>query len=357
MDRIGKALDRAREQRLARQAGTTGDLVGQEGHGRGPEQLSEHRKERPPENYSEGVSEQGFDKAREAVANGSNGALRSPVEYASEVASGSAAESSAGAGAQIEGGATGAGSTQPPSPLAASVPDTQGGNEKTKIQAVSPERLRENRVVAGLARDAEADIFRMLRAQVLKRLTAVGGRTLGVTSASPQEGKSLTAANLAVSLAMDVNHTVLLVDLDLRHPGIAKYFDLQKNLGLSDYLFGKATLSDCLVNPGVERLVVLPAGRALHNSSEILSSPDMIALINELKARYPDRLVLFDLPPMLSSDDTMVVMPHIESVLLVVQEGRSSADDVRRTLKSLSGYNILGTVLNQSSEEKYHPYY
>lgn len=229
--------------------------------------------------------------------------------------------------------------------------------EKTKVRPVAPESLREKRIVAGSAHDSEADLFRMLRAQVLQRLSATDGRTFGISSPNPEEGKTFVAVNLAISLAMDINHTVLLVDLDLRRPSVADYFDLKVDQGLSDYLFNRAELSDCLVNPGIERLVLLPVGKALHNSSETLASPRMMTLAQELKEKYPDRIVIYDLPPLLTSDDTMVFLPHIDATLLVVQEGSTCVDDIDRSLDLLDREKLLGTVLNQSSERTSNPYY
>ncbi len=229
--------------------------------------------------------------------------------------------------------------------------------DKTRVHNVTAAFLRERRVVTATLRDPHADRFRMLRAQVLQRLDSCAGSTLGVCSPNPQEGKTLTAVNLAVSLAMDVNHTVLLVDLDLRQPSLSEYFGLNDNFGLSDYLSGQSELSDCLVNPGITRLVLLPAGRALHNSSEMLSSPKMVQLAQELKTRYPDRLVIYDLPPLLASDDSMVFLPQIDASLLVVQEGKTRAGEIRRALDLLGDSNLLGTVLNQSTTDNRHPNY
>ncbi len=222
--------------------------------------------------------------------------------------------------------------------------------EKTRIEKVPLNTLRENRVVAGLSQSSEADLFRVLRTQVLQRLSAQGDNTLGVTSPNPAEGKSLVAVNLAVSLALDVNRTVLLVDVDLRRPSIPDFFGLKVGRGLSDYLFDRAPLSDCLINPGIERLVLLPAGKAVRNSSEALSSPSMVDLARELKARYPDRLVIYDMPPLLASDDSLVFLPQIDATLLVVQEGKTRTEDIQRALDLLHGGNLLGTVLNRSAE-------
>jgi protein-tyrosine kinase len=245
------------------------------------------------------------------------------------------------------------GAPRPAAPLASATmppPLASGGSPVTRVIPVSPAMLRENRVIAGFVQDPRADLFRMLRAQVLQGLAAVGGTTLGICSPNPGEGKTTIGANLAVSLAMDANHTVLLVDLDLRQPKLSECFGLAPQIGMNDYLFDGAPLSECLVNPGIDRLVLLPAGRPLSNSSEALTSPQMVSLARELKARYPDRLVIYDLPPLLASDDALVFLPLIDATLLIVSEGLTNAGDVRRAVELLDDRKLLGTVLNRSSE-------
>ncbi len=241
-------------------------------------------------------------------------------------------------------------------PVAAATPSPSSGEPMTRVAPVPESTLRDHRVIAGFAQDSRADLFRMLRAQVTQRLAATGGTTLGICSPNPEEGKTLIAANLAVSMAMDANHTVLLVDLDLRHPKLAEMFGLSAETGMSDYLFDGAPLSDCLVNPGIDRLVLLPAGRALNNSSEALSSPQMVNLAKELKARYPDRFVIYDLPPLLSTDDALVFLPQIDATLLIVCEGLTRSGDVQRAIELLDERKLLGTVLNRSSSANLRPY-
>ena len=158
-------------------------------------------------------------------------------------------------------------------------------------------------------------------------------------------------------MALDPNYTVLLVDLDLRRPKLATYFGLNTDKGLSDYLIGDASLSDCLINPGLERLVIMPGGKPLYSSSEALASQKMRSLASEFKSRYTDRVVIYDLPPLLASDDSLVFLPQLDATLLVVQDGKTKAGDIQRAMELLEGCNLLGTVLNKSSEGEQHPYY
>jgi Mrp family chromosome partitioning ATPase len=219
---------------------------------------------------------------------------------------------------------------------------------RTRTTALSPRTLIENRIIAGFENRAEADLYRMLRTQVSQRLSRLGGTTLAVSSAHRGEGKTVTAVNLAISLSMDVNHTVLLVDLDLRAPSVSTVLGLKAELGLESYLTGAAEVADCLVNPGMDRLVVLPTLAPVHGSSEILASPRMASLAQELRGRYPDRLIIYDLPPLLAADDSLVFMEHVDGLLLVVEHGATRSQELERILSMIDGKKLIGTVLNKA---------
>ncbi len=221
---------------------------------------------------------------------------------------------------------------------------------KTRIVKTDPDLLLEKRVVASLENNVIADAYKVLRTQVLHRMHANNWSSLVITSPTEGNGKSLTAVNLAVSLAREVNHTVLLVDLDLRKPTIRDYFLKEGGYGISDYLNHDVPLSEILVNPDIERLVVLPGNEAFPHSSEMLSSPKMVRLAEELKTRYPSRIVLIDMPPMLACDDVLAFAPYVDAVLLVVADGETREDHLQRAVHLLEGTEICGIVLNKSRE-------
>jgi len=210
--------------------------------------------------------------------------------------------------------------------------------------------LESNRIVARLTRDINADVFRILRTKILQQMSRLGATTLAVTSPNYGDGKTTVAINLAMSLALDVKQTVLLVDLDLRNPSIHRFLGLAPEIGLTDYFTGEASVPDCLIRPEIERLMVLPIVTPLDNSSEILGTPKMAALAHELKTRYADRIVIYDMPPVLAQDDTIAFLPLIDAVLLVVRDGVTVSDDVRQCMSVLSGPTLIGTVLNNSVE-------
>jgi len=223
----------------------------------------------------------------------------------------------------------------------------------THTQTFEPDfaLLRQNRVLIGSENDQATRAIKMLRTQVLQRMVANGWNALAITSPGPGQGKTLTAVNLAISLAREVNYSVLLVDLDFHNPSVHRYFGYRPEAGLDDYLRESVELPQLLFNPGIQHLVVLPTKAPLPNSSEMLSSPQMHALVAELKNRYPSRFVLFDLPPILSVDDALSFAPYVDAALLVIEEGVTSKDEIAHALDLLRKTQILGTVLNKSSAQ------
>jgi capsular exopolysaccharide synthesis family protein len=191
--------------------------------------------------------------------------------------------------------------------------------------------------------------YKMLRTQVLQRMVAKGWNTLAITSPALGDGKSLTAINLAISLARELHHTVLLVDLDLRNPTVHTYLGITPEHGIDDFLVRGVPLSEVLLHPGIDRLVVLPVRAPIKNSSEVLASPRMGALVDELKTRYRSRFVLFDLPPVLAADDALSFAPHVDCVLLVAREGKTTRDELQHALELLKDVSVLGTVLNAAA--------
>lgn len=227
---------------------------------------------------------------------------------------------------------------------------------ETRTVPLSPEVADEKRLVANAEDGTMADAYRILRTRVLQRMRANDWRSLAVTSMTEHNGKTLTAVNLAISMAKEVNHTVLLVDLDLRRPNVGRCFFQDPAPGLSDHLLRGLPLNQILFNPGIERLVVLPGNEPLANSSEMLSSPAMARLIQDLKARYESRYIVFDMPTLLATDDVLTFLPQTDGVLLVIEEGRTLRQELTRVPELLQGTNLIGTVLNKSVGPVYKYY-
>lgn len=226
---------------------------------------------------------------------------------------------------------------------------------RTKVETVDLKTLRKNKIISLFQEDGITDQIKTLRTQILMKLREVGGNTILVTSANPSEGKTFTAINLGVSIAQELDRTVLIVDADLRNPSVHHYdfandfFGIHISEGLAHYLMGQVEVADILLNPGIEKLTILPGGRPLPNSAEVLGSPRMESLIKEMKSRYrSDRVIIFDSPAILVCPDPLVLASFVDGILLVVEEERTTAADLKRCMELLKDRLILGAVLNKS---------
>jgi protein-tyrosine kinase len=240
-------------------------------------------------------------------------------------------------------------------PPAPAVPD-QIVYTHTRSLEIPAAVLREKRIVEGFDSGPFVDAIKILRTQVTHRVREKGWNVIGVTSPGNFEGKTLTAVNLAVSMAMDVTQSVLLVDANLQRPTIHDMFDLGPCRGLADYLLDDVPIEKLLVHPGIGRFVLLPGGRSVPHSVEALTSPKMIALVDEFKHRYPSRMIMIDLPPLLHTSDVLAFAPYVDALLLVVEEGRTQTEDLERALSLVKDSTpVLGTVLNKSGRTKISP--
>jgi Mrp family chromosome partitioning ATPase len=217
----------------------------------------------------------------------------------------------------------------------------------TKVVPLEFDRLREEAILRDEAGEQGSEAFRMLRTQVLFWLAEHDGSSLAITSPGAEDGTSDTAINLALHIANEVDYTVLLVDANLRSPGITRKLGIEATRGLSDHLLEGVPLQDLLLNPGVGRLVVLPAGRAQANSAELLGSRAMARLVMELKARYPRRIILFDLPGVHESSDVLSFSRHVDGILMVVEEGRSSRAALAQAEAVLPHQKLVGVAMTQ----------
>ncbi|HEX6998131.1 MAG TPA: CpsD/CapB family tyrosine-protein kinase [Gammaproteobacteria bacterium] len=214
--------------------------------------------------------------------------------------------------------------------------------------------LRSNRVLCDEESPA-ASAYKMLRTRVLQRMRRNGWTTLAVTGTCPDEGKTLTAINLSMSLARDMSTSVILVDLDLRKPAIAQYLGVSPRFGIADYLQGAVSLERAAVRADIDRLGFLLNERPFTNSSEMLTSPQMEALVARLK-QGDGRIVVFDMPPLLVTDDMLAFCPLVDGILLVLSQGKTRQSDLLAAKELLQDVNVVGTVLNRSTENV-RPYY
>ncbi|MGV8919513.1 MAG: CpsD/CapB family tyrosine-protein kinase [Pseudomonas sp.] len=220
---------------------------------------------------------------------------------------------------------------------------------QTKVVPLRAEHLERHRIVAYNKNSNMSGSIDLLRTQVLKIMDENGWRTLAITSPTPAAGKTVLAINLAMSVAHHTTKAALLVDFDLRRPRVGAYLGLTMEKSLNELLANKAELKDVLVNPTLPRFVVLPTREPVALSTEVLSSPLVSNLITDLRDRYDSRINIFDLPPLLSSDDAITVLPKFDCVLLVVGNGMNSKKEIEESLYHLGRANLIGTVLNKAT--------
>lgn len=222
---------------------------------------------------------------------------------------------------------------------------------QTEIVRLDRATLERNRIVAFEKTNPDNWVYDVLRTQVLQKMDEKGWRTLAITSPTVGSGKTVTAINLAISIAHHTQSTAMLVDFDLRRPRVGTYLGVRKTPSLSEVLTGKAQLADAMVNPDLPRLVVLPTSRPVPHAAEVLSSVVVRSMVADLRERYADRIVIFDMPPVMAGDDVMALLPSVDAVLLVVGNGDSTRKEIEESMRHLPPEQLLGVVLNKAEAE------
>jgi Mrp family chromosome partitioning ATPase len=228
---------------------------------------------------------------------------------------------------------------------------------QTRVVKLNPHHLEKHRIVALNKSDLSSVSFDLLRTQVLQKMEEHGWRTLAIVSPVPECGKTVVAINLAISIAYYTNKTAILVDFDLRKPKIAEYLGLPDGPSLNEVLEGDVDASEAFVNPGMPKLVVMPVARPIRKSAEMLASGKVKILIQDLRDRYKERVVIFDLPPLLNVDDAISVLPNIDCVLMVVGNGMVTKHEMEESLRHLNATNLVGVILNKAEIEQRNNYY
>jgi protein-tyrosine kinase len=220
-----------------------------------------------------------------------------------------------------------------------------------QVQMSAEQRERE-RILPPGSGGPQGGPYKMLRTQVMKRLDQLQANSLAVISAAAGAGKTLTAINLAIAVAADAGRTALLVDFDLRNPNVHRRFGFTPTVGIEECLASDRPIHEAMFKiAGYDRLTVLAARGPVEHSSELLRSQRAIDVMTEMCARYSDRVLIFDLPPVLQADDALAFSRYVQAGLLVVAEGRTRREDVTRTIQLLHELPIVGTVLNGSRDD------
>lgn len=223
---------------------------------------------------------------------------------------------------------------------------------------VGREILENERIVAHDRLDDRSKSFDMLRTQVLQNMDAQQAQILAVTSPTAGCGKTLNSINLALGIARQPERSVLLIDLDLNGPQIARRLGIECDVGLVDVLDGKVAYQDALVQAriGGYDLLVLPSKGTAVGAREWPSPKTLAALLKDLKQEDRSRIVILDLPPLLSGDEVIALLPYVDGVLFVVAAGVTTQANLKECGKHLQSSSIIRVVLNRSPEPGIAPY-
>ncbi len=226
-----------------------------------------------------------------------------------------------------------------------SAPVSQPDAQKTEIPTLES---WDKRLSAAVHEDRYIpEIFKTLRSRILYPDEQYRvPRTIMITSTVPQEGKSFVSANLGISLAQGMDQHSLLVSCDLRRPTLAKMFGIEERHGLVDYLRDTRELNGLIRKTSIAKLSLLPSGKPPTNPAELLSSSRMEALVKELSQRYEDRIVIFDSPPFQLAPESTVLKQLVDTVVLVVREGKAGKHQIKKIVEEIGKEKLLGIVFN-----------
>jgi protein-tyrosine kinase len=244
----------------------------------------------------------------------------------------------------------------PPAPAVAPFADTEAATGKRvtrKQMELNFSRLREKGFVVPGDRSTTAEEIRLIKRTLLRQAFSDGrpqgkSHLIMVTSARPSEGKTFMAINLALSMALEKDITVLLIDADVAQPAVPGVLGFESDRGLLDLLVDpKLDMSEVMIRTNIETLSVLPAGRDMPNANELLASAKMEALVDDIARRYPDRVIIFDTPPVLVRTETSVLAAHVGQVAFVIEAEHTNETAVKESLELLNGCSNIGLILNK----------
>lgn len=254
-----------------------------------------------------------------------------------------------------------------PAPATATAPAPAAAPSHSADHVIDREHLRAlGMVTPDGGRTPVAEEFRAIKRPLLTHAFGQGQarhrNLIMVTSAMPGEGKTFCAINLAISIAMEMDHTVLLVDADVARPALLARLGLHAEAGLLDLLHDDArNVSEVLLRTDIDSLSILPAGTSQHHSTELLASEAMRTLLDEIAERYPERLIIFDSPPLLMTSEARVLASQMGQIVLVVDAENGTRQALDNALRQLAGCANVNLLFNKSSaflsENQYGNYY
>lgn len=242
-----------------------------------------------------------------------------------------------------------------PLPQAPAVPGNRVARRHVELDL---NHMRESGMVtAAGGRTALVEDFRIIKRPLIKKALAERapgerpGNLIMITSSLPGEGKTYCAINLAMSIAMELDHTVLLVDADVARPSVLRVLGLPAQRGLMDLLLDeKLDMSEVMLRTNVDTLSILSAGTSSPRATELLASKTMSDFVNEIASRYPDRIVIFDSPPLLLTSEAHVLAGLMGQIVVVVEAETTTQHAVKESLRQLEGCSNINLIYNKTRE-------
>ena len=243
---------------------------------------------------------------------------------------------------------------QDPAPdAAANARSVRNGSSVARTLTINLDRLREQGMITpDAARTPTAESFRQIKRHIVANVAnpkaAPGTNLVMITSSLPGEGKTFCSINLAISIAMEMVRTVLLVDADVARPSVLDRLGVSAERGLMDVLLDrKLDLADVLCKTNIEKLTILPAGAHHDHATELLTSDTMRSLLVEMAERYPDRVIIFDSPPLLAASEATALASGMGQILVVVEAGKTTESELKDALHRIEARNVVGLMLNK----------
>ena len=238
-------------------------------------------------------------------------------------------------------------------------------NTKNLVCELDFDALKQSGYITGGNDNTQfAEEYRIIKRPLLANAFGKGaapianGNLIMITSSIPGEGKTFTSMNLALSIALERDTTVLLVDIDVLSPRLSKLFGLENQPGLLDVVNNPGmTLSDVIINTDNPKLRLIPAGQGHEHSTEILASERMAMLCEELSQRYSDRIIIIDSPPVLSTNEANILSRKVGQIVFVIEQNRTTQANVKEALSQFDDNSVIGIVMNKSRTNNSSSYY
>ena len=227
---------------------------------------------------------------------------------------------------------------------------------RSRAERIDMKTALQKRLVCLTPERPEYSFYKLLKTNLLFLTRKASRNTILVTSAREGEGKTMTSINLALALAREYPLTVMLADCDFYRQDVHKYFGIQSDVGLLNCFTENRSLEDIIIWPGIEKLTFISGGEPVQTSGEVLASPMMKNLVEEMKHRYKDRYILFDGPPILMSTDAIDLSALVDGIVFVAEAGRTTENEIEQAMKLVPREKILGFVLNRQRKSIFKPY-